>query len=68
VGAGSPAATAGLKAGDLLLSANGKAVTCVDDLQRVLVLAGPGEVELGVYRAGRRHQVTALPIPESQAA
>jgi S1-C subfamily serine protease len=68
VGSASPAAAAGLKPGDLLLSANGKPITSVDDLQRILVLAGPGEVQLGIYRGGRRHQLNALPTPESEAA
>jgi len=39
VKAGSPAAGAGLVAGDWVLAANGSPVESVDDLQRVLVLA-----------------------------
>ncbi len=68
IGAGSPAQAAGLKKGDLLLSANGKPIASVDDLQRVLVLAGPGEVQLEIYRQEARHRLSAWPKPEARAA
>jgi S1-C subfamily serine protease len=68
VGANSPAQSAGLKKGDLLLSVNGKPTTSVDDLQRVMVLAGPGEVQLEIFRGERRQQLSAWPKPHAHAA
>ncbi len=68
VGAGSPAQAAGLKKGDLLLSINGKTITSVDDLQRVMVLAGPGEVHLEIYRGDNRQTLSAWPKPRAEAA
>jgi S1-C subfamily serine protease len=50
-----PADLAGLREGDLLVAANGDALTSVDDLQRVMVLSRLAEVELEVWRE-RRHQ------------
>ncbi len=50
VEAGTPAAEAGIAEGDLLLEANGNPVDTLDDLQRVLVLSAPPEIELSVLR------------------
>ena len=68
VGAGSPAQEAGLKKGDLVLTANGKPIASVDDLQRVMVLAGPGEVQLEIYRGEDRRRMSAFPKPQAEAA
>jgi S1-C subfamily serine protease len=58
---GMPAEAAGILAGDLLLAANGSPIGSVDDLQRVLVLAGPGEVTLDVLRGGERRHLSIRP-------
>jgi len=63
-----PAALAGLRGGDLLLSANGKRVGTVDDLQRVMVLADDSQIELEVWRGDRKHRVQARPQARAQAA
>jgi serine protease Do len=57
---GSAASGAGLQKGDLLLTANGGPVTNIDDLQRVMVLTGRGEVALEVWRDGKRHALSAF--------
>jgi S1-C subfamily serine protease len=63
-----PASVAGLRGGDLLLTANGKQLGNVDDLQRVMVLSSAGEVELEVWRDDKRHRFQARPKPRAQAA
>jgi S1-C subfamily serine protease len=68
VGSPSPAEAAGLRDGDLLLTANGSPVASVDDLQRVMVLAGSPEVRLGVLRQGKLHELVARPRWGAQAA
>lgn len=59
---GGPAAKAGLVQGDLIVGADGRPITGLDDLLRVL---GPGSIgrhiELDVVRAGRRMSVTVTP-------
>lgn len=61
VEAGSPAAVAGLRSQDIVVSANGAAVRQVGDLRRALRQAGPGaRVRLEVVRpGGGRLAVTA---------
>ncbi len=68
VEAGTPAERAALEVGDLLLEANGSPVDTLDDLQRVLVLAGPGDVDLGVMRRRERRHLAVRPEPNRQAA
>jgi S1-C subfamily serine protease len=68
VEAGTPAALAALEAGDLVLDANGSPVDVLDDLQRVLVLSQPGEVELGILRRRERRRLAVRPDPRRQAA
>ncbi len=62
VGARSPASRAGLLRDDLLLTANGAALGCVDDLQRVMVLGRESpHVDLHIWRAPQRRRITAFP-------
>ncbi|MCP3099110.1 trypsin-like peptidase domain-containing protein [Myxococcus sp. K15C18031901] len=67
---GTPADDAGLQPDDLLLAINQRAVSSVDDLQRLMALATDEEVSLEVLRKGRRKQLSARtrPRPESFAA
>jgi S1-C subfamily serine protease len=67
VGSGTPAERSGLKPDDVLLAANGSPVATVDDLQRVIVLAGPPEIRLDVLRGARRHELFIRPA-EARAA
>lgn len=61
VEAGTPAAGAGLAEGDLLLEANGSPVDTLDDLQRVLVLSAPPEIELSVLRGNALRRLSIRP-------
>lgn len=65
---GSPANGAGLAREDLLLSASGRPVETLDDLQRVLVLAPDGEIAVEVLRAGRRLVLSIRPRRAARAA
>jgi len=65
---GEPAERAGLKVGDLVLSANGDAVGSVDDLVRRLVLSAGADLTLEVSRAGRRQNLEVQPRGERRAA
>jgi S1-C subfamily serine protease len=55
---GSPAEIAGVREGDVLVSAAGEATVDVDDLHRVLAAAG-GSIDLGLVRVNDRLEVTA---------
>ena len=55
-----PADSAGLRQGDLLLSIEGEAISGVNDLQKALVFGG-GEVGLEVLREGQRRSLRAKP-------
>ena len=68
VEAGTPAADAGLRGHDVLLSANGSALGGVDDLQRAMVLASPTEIRLDVLRGEERRPLTIRPRPQPRAA
>lgn len=60
VNEGSPAADAGIKAGDVIVRANGKAVGSADDLREELDRVESGaEVTLGLQREGRPLEVKA---------
>ncbi|MFT3899807.1 MAG: M50 family metallopeptidase [Gordonia sp. (in: high G+C Gram-positive bacteria)] len=61
VGAG-PAAEAGLRAGDTIVSANGKPVSTAAELSPILAKS-TGPVVLGVERAGQRLTLTVNPTP-----
>ena len=67
VGTGTPASDSGLRKDDVLLSANGRPVATVDDLQRVLVLSGP-EVRLAIRRGDEDRQLLIRPAPRPRAA
>jgi S1-C subfamily serine protease len=60
---GSPAATAGLRAGDLIVEVGGRPVTKVGDLQGQMVGAAVGKpLEVEVLRGERLLRVTAVPV------
>jgi len=63
VNATEPADRAGVREGDLLISANGNPVSSVDDLQRVMVLDQGGELKLEVWRDQQRREVLVRPRP-----
>lgn len=62
VGEGSPAARAGLKAGDVITEVDGQAVGTVSDLMRALNSRDAGEVTLTITRD--KHQRTIRATPE----
>jgi len=68
VAGGSPADAAGLRSGDLLLRANGKPVSSVDDLVRTLVLTGGAELTLNVARGAQALTLAVAPAAERRAA
>jgi serine protease Do len=53
---GSPAATAGIAEGDLIVSVGGAAITSADDLFDAL--AGDGSLEIGLVRGAEELTVT----------
>ena len=62
VEAGGPGAGAGLRDGDLLVAADGQAVTSVDDLHRMLVEWPPARpMPLLIIRAGARVELAVTP-------
>ncbi|HWP35611.1 MAG TPA: trypsin-like peptidase domain-containing protein [Thermodesulfobacteriota bacterium] len=68
VGAGTPAEAAGLREGDLLLSAEGRPLASVDDLQRVMVLGRAREIRIEAFRAGERRTLAVRPARDGRAA
>lgn len=66
--AGSPAAAAGLRAGDLVVSAAGAPVETLDDVVRAMVLGHPPEISLGVLRGGAHRSLAIHPRPARAAA
>ncbi len=63
-----PAERARLAAGDLLVAANGSSVDTLDDLQRVLVLSSPPEIELEVLRGTEHKRLSIRPRSAARAA
>lgn len=57
VKAGSPADRAGIRGGDVLLTADGAPLRSIDELQRVLIYAQSRPVRLELARSGRRETV-----------
>jgi S1-C subfamily serine protease len=67
VAAESPAAAAGLHAGDLVVAAAGAPVETLDDVVRVMVLGHPAELALDVLRGGAPRVLRIRPRPPAQA-
>jgi S1-C subfamily serine protease len=67
IGANTPADRAGLKKDDLLLSANGQRLNCIDDLQRVMVLSRAEELRLEVLRGETARELLVRPAPRKAA-
>lgn len=60
VESGSPAAAAGLKAGDVILTLDGRTMTDSNTLRNAVAALRPGSsVALGVWRDGTQHELTA---------
>ncbi len=69
VAAGSPAAAAGLRGGDLVVGAAGAPVETLDDVVRTMVLGRPPELDLEVKRGGAALTLRIHPRPaEARAA
>ena len=64
----SPAAAAGLRKGDLVVSAAGAPVETLDDVVRAMVLGHPPEIELEVLRGRARERLAIRPRPARAAA
>jgi len=62
VEAGTPAAAAGIKAGDLIIAIDGRAVETVDDVHRLLGADAIGNaLTLSCVRDGRRREIAVTP-------
>jgi S1-C subfamily serine protease len=64
---GSPARAAGLEPGDLLVGVAGGPLETLDDLQRAMVLGGPGPLPLAVVRGEDRRDVEISPAARKAA-
>jgi serine protease Do len=64
----SPASAAGLRKGDLVLSASGSPVETLDDVVRTMVLGHPEEISLEVLRGGSRERLAIRPRQVREAA
>jgi len=63
-----PASASGLKAEDVLLTANESPILTIDDLQRVMVLAGAEPIRLEILRRHERGHLLLHPRPRARAA
>jgi S1-C subfamily serine protease len=68
VTAGSPASASGLRDGDVMLSANGHKVSSVNDLQRAMVFNAAPEIDLEIWRRGKRQTLKVRPERGAVAA
>ena len=68
VAAGEAAAAAGVRANDLLVRLGGERVESVDDLQRLMVLAGGGPLRLHLLRGQEQREVAVRPTARQAAA
>ena len=68
VGAGTPAELAGIREGELLLSANDAPLSSIDDLQRVMVFSENGTVRLKTAADTRRREVVVRPRAMAMAS
>jgi serine protease Do len=66
--ADSPAQAAGLRKGDLVISASGSPVETLDDVVRAMVLGHPPEIALEVLRDGTPRSLAIRPRPARAAA
>ncbi len=64
----SPAAAAGLRQGDLVVSASGAPVETLDDVVRAMVLGHPAEIAIEVLRDGVRERLAIRPRQARAAA
>jgi serine protease Do len=64
----SPAAAAGLRRGDLVVSAAGAPVETLDDVVRAMVLGHPPEIALEVLRGGAVERLAIRPRQALAAA
>jgi S1-C subfamily serine protease len=64
---GSPAEAAGLKRDDLLVGVAGGPLETLDDLQRAMVLGGPGAIPLELVRAEVRRTLEISPVERKAA-
>jgi S1-C subfamily serine protease len=66
--AGSPAHTAGLRKGDLVVAAAGAPVETLDDVVRAMVLGHPPEIAVALVREATEEAVIIRPRPARAAA
>ena len=67
VQSGSPAGTAGLQSGDIIVSVDGTAVSDMEDLDSMLYAHIPGDtMTLTIYRSGRQGDVTVTLTEKQQ--
>lgn len=65
-GACNPAADAGVKKGDYILTANGRAITCNEDLAELVTDSAGREITLLVSRDGEKKNITVTPVISSE--
>jgi S1-C subfamily serine protease len=58
---GGAADGAGVREGDLIMSFNGRIVTSLDDMHRLLSRSGGGPVMLGIVRGNRQFELAVQP-------